>query len=149
MYEGLDLTHEIAALHANQLGDTVLLPGDGGLDGFAVCHCGAGSEARPDVCFVKFGAVRPGTGCAARFDRLLDACEQLALDRGAGRVRPCRTSSAVMSASLTPAGHPARSGAPDCAGHHPVNGRIAERWAIRDDLHMLRQRAPLSCPGGA
>ncbi|MGH3803675.1 MAG: hypothetical protein ACRDTD_26805, partial [Pseudonocardiaceae bacterium] len=67
-------------------GDTVLLAGDRGLDGLAVCHLGAGSEAGDGVCYLKFGAVRPGPGAADRFERLLDACEGLAGERGLGRL---------------------------------------------------------------
>lgn len=86
VYEGLDLHREIVAAHAQGLGDTVLLPGESGLDGLAVCHCGAGSEAGADVCYVKFGAVRPGRQAGDRFERLLDACEQLAAERGLGQL---------------------------------------------------------------
>jgi hypothetical protein len=46
----------------------------------AVCHCGAGSEAGSDTCFVKFAAVRPGEGAPGRFERLLDACEAFAAE---------------------------------------------------------------------
>lgn len=86
VYEGLDLEREIVAAHAQGLGDTVLLPGESGLDGLAVCHCGPGSEAGADVCFVKFGAVRPGRQAGDKFERLLDACEQLAAERGLGQL---------------------------------------------------------------
>jgi GNAT superfamily N-acetyltransferase len=87
VYEGLSLEREITAVQAQGLGDTVLLEGAGsGLDGLAVCHCGAGSEAGEDVCFVKFGAVRPGPDAADRFERLLDACERLAAERGLGQL---------------------------------------------------------------
>ncbi|MET8168563.1 GNAT family N-acetyltransferase [Streptomyces sp. NPDC005329] len=87
VYEGLSLEREIVATHAQGLGDTILLQGAGSeLDGLAVCHCGAGSEAGEDVCFVKFGAVRPGPGAATRFERLLGACEQLAAERGLGQL---------------------------------------------------------------
>lgn len=86
VYEGLDLQREIVAVHAQGLGDTVLLPGESGLDGLAVCHCGPGSEAGTDVCLVKFGAVRPGGQAGDRFERLLDACEQLAADRGLSQI---------------------------------------------------------------
>jgi GNAT superfamily N-acetyltransferase len=86
VYEGLNLEREIAAVHVQGLGDTVLLPGESGLDGLAVCHCGPGSEAGTDVCFVKFGAVRPGGHAGDRFERLLDACEQLAADRGLSQI---------------------------------------------------------------
>ncbi|HEY6684524.1 MAG TPA: hypothetical protein VI030_16200 [Propionibacteriaceae bacterium] len=53
--------------------------------GFAVCHCGAG-EAGSGTSFIKFGAVRPGPEAGARFERLLDACEELARVRGLGRI---------------------------------------------------------------
>ena len=87
VHEGLSLEREITAAQAQGLGDTVLLEGAGsGLDGLAVCHCGAGSEAGEDVCFVKFGAVRPGPDAADRFERLLDACEQLATEKGLGQL---------------------------------------------------------------
>ncbi|WP_228975776.1 GNAT family N-acetyltransferase [Streptomyces sp. DH12] len=87
VFEGLSVEREIVATHAQGLGDTILLQGAGSkLDGLAVCHCGAGSEAGEDVCFVKFGAVRPGPQAADRFERLLTACEQLAAERGLGQL---------------------------------------------------------------
>lgn len=82
---GLDVGHEIRAANAQGIGDTLLLDDDSGLSGFAVCHLGAG-EAGSGNCFVKFGAVRPGSGAGARFERLLDACEALAAARGLGRL---------------------------------------------------------------
>lgn len=85
IYEGLDVATEILAAQEQRLGDTVLLDGDAGPDGFAVCHCGAG-EAVSGTCFVKFGAVRPGPGAGERFARLLGACEALAAERGLERV---------------------------------------------------------------
>ncbi|MCU0540650.1 MAG: GNAT family N-acetyltransferase [Oscillatoriaceae cyanobacterium Prado104] len=75
IYEGLDLSREIVAVHSQNLGDTVLLQDDKGLAGFAVCHCGAGSEAGSNVCYVKFGAVRSGMNAVERFEQLLDICE--------------------------------------------------------------------------
>ncbi|HZE45702.1 MAG TPA: hypothetical protein VE087_02390, partial [Xanthobacteraceae bacterium] len=39
-------------------------------------------EAGDGVCFVKFGAVRPGSGAAERFAALLDACAGLAIATG-------------------------------------------------------------------
>ncbi len=82
LYDGLDLEREVQAAADQSLGDTVLLGDPGRLDGFAVCHCGAGSEAGAGRCFVKFGAARPGPGSAERFDRLLAACLSLAASRG-------------------------------------------------------------------
>lgn len=82
VFGGLDLGREITAAGRLGLGETVLLGDPNALDGFAVCHLGSGTEAGEGVCYVKFGAVRPGTGAATRFGRLLDACEALAVQRG-------------------------------------------------------------------
>ena len=60
--------------------------GGGRLDGFAVCHCGPGTEAGGGTCFVKFGAARPGPGAGETFERLLEACEALAASRGLARL---------------------------------------------------------------
>jgi GNAT superfamily N-acetyltransferase len=75
IYPGLDLSREIVAVQAQNLGDTVLLEDETGLTGFAICHCGAGSEAGSDTCYVKFGAVRPGIQAGEQFEQLLDRCE--------------------------------------------------------------------------
>ncbi|MFB2836556.1 GNAT family N-acetyltransferase, partial [Aerosakkonemataceae cyanobacterium BLCC-F167] len=75
IYSGLDLSREIKAVQAQNLGDTVLLWDETGLAGFAICHCGAGSEAGSDVCYVKFGAVRPGIKAPEQFEQLLALCE--------------------------------------------------------------------------
>jgi N-acetylglutamate synthase-like GNAT family acetyltransferase len=86
VFPGLDLEREIVAVHAQGLGDTVLLEADGELAGMAVCHCGAGSEAGSGTCYVKFGAVRPGPGAEAQFAQLLDACNAFAAESGAERL---------------------------------------------------------------
>ena len=86
VYEGLDVRREIHAVDAQGLGDTVLLADNSRLDGLAVCHCGPGTEAGSGMCYVKFGAVRPGPTAGAMFDRLVDACEALAATRGAARL---------------------------------------------------------------
>jgi GNAT superfamily N-acetyltransferase len=82
LFAGLDLEHEIRAVRTQQLGDTVLLRDERTLeiDGFAVCHWGAGEAGRGN-CYVKFGAVRPGGGAGERFERLLDLCEGYAAVR--------------------------------------------------------------------
>ncbi len=85
IYEGLDVSAEIRAVAEQGLGETVLVWGDS-LEAFAVCHCGAGTEAGAGNCYIKFAAVRPGAGIAERFDRLLDACESMAAGRGLSRI---------------------------------------------------------------
>jgi predicted N-acetyltransferase YhbS len=81
---GLDLRREIQAIEAQRLGETILLETGGKLEGFALSHVGAGTEAGEDALFVKFAAVRPGA--AEDFERLLDAVEALAARRGVSRV---------------------------------------------------------------
>jgi GNAT superfamily N-acetyltransferase len=83
VYPGLDLGREIEALRTQGLGDVVLVDDAVGLQAVGVCHVGAGTEAGGDTCFVKFGAVRPGPAASGGFERLVDACEQMAADRGA------------------------------------------------------------------
>jgi GNAT superfamily N-acetyltransferase len=85
IYDGLDVSHEIFATDGQGLGDTVLLRDGSELGGFAVCHLGAG-EAGSGACFIKFAAARPGTGAPDRFERLLDASEQLAAARNLDRI---------------------------------------------------------------
>jgi GNAT superfamily N-acetyltransferase len=86
IYEGLEVGREIQALQDQQIGDTVLIWDEPGLVGFAVVHCGAGSEAGSGAGFIKFGAVRPGPQAGEHFDRLLTACEAWAVARGATRL---------------------------------------------------------------
>jgi GNAT superfamily N-acetyltransferase len=86
VHPGLDLEREIVALHRQRIGDTILVDDKGGLTGFAVCHAGAGSEAGPGACYVKFAAVAPGRGASRRFEHLLDACEAYAAVQGLGRL---------------------------------------------------------------
>jgi GNAT superfamily N-acetyltransferase len=83
VYPGLDLSREIESVRAQRLGDTVLIDDGAGLQGLAVCHVGAGTEAGSGACYVKFGAVRPGAGAERRFGLLIDACHGLAAERGA------------------------------------------------------------------
>ncbi len=85
VFPGLDLEREILAAATQRIGDTILLGSDE-LDGVAVCHTGAGSEAGSDTCYVKVAAARPGTGAADRFERLLDACERFAADSASTRL---------------------------------------------------------------
>lgn len=86
IYEGLELEREILAVDDQGLGETILLVEDEELTGFAVCHCGPGSEAGSGACYVKFAAVAPGYGAEERFHQLLEACEDLAASRGLHRL---------------------------------------------------------------
>ena len=86
VFAGLDLSREILAVDEQGIGDTVLVRRDGTLEGIAVCHCGAGSEAGGGTCYLKFAAALPGEEGPARFGRLLDACEAHAAESGLGRL---------------------------------------------------------------
>jgi GNAT superfamily N-acetyltransferase len=86
IYPGLDLSEEIRATHAQSLGETVLVDGDGGIAAFAVCQYGPHTEAGAEMCFVKFGAVRAGPSAERDFLRFLDACEALAVEVGMPKV---------------------------------------------------------------
>jgi GNAT superfamily N-acetyltransferase len=86
IYEGLDVEHEILSVAAQGLGDTILVWDDSRLTALAVCHVGPGTEAGSDVCYVKFGAVRPGANTEQDFSRLIDACEEMASERQVSRL---------------------------------------------------------------
>ena len=84
VFPGLDLSREIRSIEGQRLGETVLLEDRGALSGFAICHIGAGTEAGEGMLFVKFATVSPGA--AEDFERLLDALEALAAERGVPRL---------------------------------------------------------------
>lgn len=86
VYSGLDLTSEIRAAATYRLGETVLLWDNSRLTGFAVCHYGAGTEARSGTCYIKFAAVRPGPSAARDLDALVDRCEATAVRAGLSRI---------------------------------------------------------------
>lgn len=86
VFEGLDVTREIKVVFGQKRGDTVLVRDGAGLVAFAVCHCGAGTEAGSDACYVKFGAALPGPKGKEYFARLLDACISFAARKGASRL---------------------------------------------------------------
>jgi predicted N-acetyltransferase YhbS len=86
IYAGLDLSREIVAVHTQKLGDSVFFWDEKGVAGFAVCHCGAGTEAGSDTCYVKFGAVRLGKNVEARFEQLLALCETLSVQMRMSRL---------------------------------------------------------------
>jgi GNAT superfamily N-acetyltransferase len=83
IYPGLDVSREIESVLAQGLGDIVLIDDASGVQGVAICHAGAGTEAGSAACYVKFGAVRPGPGAERLFGLLIDACHSLAAEVGA------------------------------------------------------------------
>jgi predicted N-acetyltransferase YhbS len=87
IYRGLDVSTEIRSVADQRLGDTLLLRRDGDVIAFAVCHCGAGTEAGSGCCYVKFGGVRPGATASNDFDRLLEGCDAFAAQAGVPRLK--------------------------------------------------------------
>jgi GNAT superfamily N-acetyltransferase len=79
--KGLDLGEEIRSLLKQMIGEVLLIYTRNSLDGFAICHHGPGSQGGTKLCYISFAAARGGAGAGERFDRLLDACESLALSR--------------------------------------------------------------------
>ncbi|OZH53899.1 GCN5 family acetyltransferase [Hydrocoleum sp. CS-953] len=83
IYPGLDLQSEILAVANQRLGDTLFLWENGNLEGFAICHYGADTEAGSNTCYIKFGAVNLGKKGSditpfhsqERFAKLLNECE--------------------------------------------------------------------------
>ncbi|KAA6464630.1 GNAT family N-acetyltransferase [Acidobacteria bacterium AB60] len=78
---GLDLTQEIRSLLNQDIGEILLTFTRKTFDGFAIACTGKGSEGGAGVCYLKFAAVRGGSGADERFHRLLDACEAFAASR--------------------------------------------------------------------
>ncbi|HJU10631.1 MAG TPA: GNAT family N-acetyltransferase [Candidatus Binataceae bacterium] len=87
IYEGLDVSREIRAVDSQGLGDTLLLLDGSKVGSFAVCHVGANTEAGSGICYVKFGAVRPGDSAQIWFERLLSSCEAYAAARNTSRLQ--------------------------------------------------------------
>jgi GNAT superfamily N-acetyltransferase len=86
VYLGLDVEREIRAVDSQRLGDTILLMDHSQLAGFAVCHCGAGSEAGSGNCYLKFAVIDARRSAEDRFQELLKSCEQFAVTQGATRL---------------------------------------------------------------
>ncbi len=86
IFDGLDVEVEIRSVQQQNLGETVLLWSGDRLDAFAVCHCGEGTEAGANTCYVKFGAVSPAAHGEETLGLLLQACEALAAERGFERL---------------------------------------------------------------
>jgi len=82
IYEGLDVGRDIRAVSNQRLGDTLLLWNGSTLDGLAVCHYGAGTEAGSGRCYIKFAAGRSERA----LDSALDACEEMAAAEGLSRL---------------------------------------------------------------
>jgi predicted N-acetyltransferase YhbS len=126
---GLDLRREIQAVDVQQLGETILLEVGEALAGFAVCHIGAGTEAGEGALFVKFAAVRPGA--AEEFERLLDAVDALAAQRGVSRI-VAGVNTGRRDAYRRMAGRGFRAGLVGVAMHRPE-----QPGTLRPDAYVI------------
>ena len=83
IYPGLDLELEIKTVDKMNFGETlVLFDENKEIVGFAICHCGANTEAGNDRCYIKFGAVKANSDAQVNFVNLLNACEELTITKG-------------------------------------------------------------------
>jgi len=80
--KGLNLNREILAVRDQKLGETLMLWEGNALKGYAVCHCGPGTEAGNGTCYIKFATTGKGPEAGDAFDRLLNASEQYARRSG-------------------------------------------------------------------
>ncbi len=134
VYPGLDVSREINAVLSQRLGEVVLVHDGAGLQAVAVCHVGAGSEAGPGSCYVKFGAVRPGPRAARGFAELVDACARLAAARGASAVLAgvnagCeRAWAALAGMGFRPAVQGVAMHRPNEDGYHVSDRYVLDDW---------------------
>jgi GNAT superfamily N-acetyltransferase len=134
VYSGLDLSREVAAVADQQLGDTVVLTDDRGVAAMAICHAGSGTEAGGAACYVKFGAVRPGSGAAETFERLLDACDAFAASQHAQvLILGVSTACCEAYASVVHRGFRAQligvtMQRPNVAGYHRPGSYVIDDW---------------------
>jgi len=84
---GFDVTGEIESVRDQHAGETVLLFDRSRLEGFAVCHIGARTEASSGETYVRFAMVRPGAGRNERLKALLAEVEALGGDRRAPSIQ--------------------------------------------------------------
>ena len=134
LHEGLDLTREIVAVETQRLGDTIVVTDDQGVSAMAVCHVGPGTEAGSGACYVKFGAVRPGSDASDRFEQLLDGCEVFAASRQAHvLVLGVNTACAEAYESVTRRGFRSQligviMQRPNTPGHHRPGVYVIDDW---------------------
>ncbi|MGH8980326.1 MAG: GNAT family N-acetyltransferase [Acidimicrobiales bacterium] len=132
--EGLDVRREILAVSELGLGDTVLVHDGEGLEAFAVCHVGPGTEAGSGQCYVKFGAARGGPSAPERFRRLVDAVETFAAAHVASSVT-CGVSTGRRGAYRLLLERGYRAGrigvtmhAPDVDAYHHAGAYVLDDW---------------------
>ncbi len=147
VYPGLDVSREVGAVLAQKLGDVVLIDDNSGVCAVAICHIGAGTEAGSGICYVKFGAVRPGPNPERRFELLLRACDWLAADRGASTLT-CGVNTGCDRAWTALSDGGFRADMLGVAMHRPSEPgyHTSDTWVI-DDWRLPRPRLRQIPPG--
>lgn len=87
---GLDLGREIEILTGGTPGDVLMLEESGEIAGFALCHCGPGSEGGTQSCYVKFAMVRSGAAALRDAGRRRDRLRRPVRRAADRRRRQCR-----------------------------------------------------------
>lgn len=134
IYEGLDVRREIKAVAAQNLGDTLLIHDAEGLAGFAVCHCGGGTEAGAGRCYAKFAALRSGTDAEQSLTLLLQACEHYAAKHNAGylqvgvSVGRSRAYKQLLKLGFTPQQTGIAMHSPSNCGYNHENAFVLDDW---------------------
>lgn len=134
LLEGLDLSMEIESILRQNLGDVLFVTNDGRLDGFAVCHIGAGTESRSGQTYVKFGAINPGPDRKRRVRNLIHGVESLAVLRNAPTVEMgCNAAHRTTSGILQSLGY-----RPDWVGVSMMSNNDTayhlDKFDVLDDL---------------
>jgi predicted N-acetyltransferase YhbS len=133
VHPGLDLTGEIDELLRLGLGDVIVTADDTGVTAFAVCHLGPGTEAGGGMCYIKFGAVRPGAP-TDELMTLLRACDALAADKGAAAVlagvNTVRTAAydAMLDDGFRPAMYGVAMHRPNAPGFSRPSDLVLDDW---------------------
>jgi GNAT superfamily N-acetyltransferase len=134
IFAGLNVGREILAVAHQGLGDTVLIWGGDSLEAFAVCHCGAGTEAGAGACYIKFAAARPEVGVETSFQYLVDACQALAVERGLERVEGgvnfgrCSAYRAMLRAGFRTSSFGVAMHKPDSPGYNRPDVYAIDDW---------------------
>lgn len=129
IYAGLDLSAEIESVLRQKLGETVLVWDSDGLDAFAVCQAGAGTEGGSAACYIKFAAARSG----AALERVVGGCEAFAARRGVARMEVgVNTARSGAYRTMLELGY--RSVAQGVAMHRPDRSGYcrADAWVLDD-----------------
>lgn len=102
---GFDPSPEIESIASGGLGDTLSVWRGERPVAFACAHAGAGSEAGSASCSIRLGVVEAGPSAERDLQRILEACEALARERGVSRLQAgVNTANAALYEGMLRAG---------------------------------------------